>query len=325
MLTSFTFLVFFILMQGVFAGLETGMISIRRPRIEHAYENGSRAAKMILFFLDNPGVMISTSLLGVNISVVCASLAAKKFAESAGLSSAAGLLAMTCVLSVSMLICEIIPKSYFRQAPCSRCAKIIWILYGTYHILYIPVRLFDAFTSFLSRKIAKKSDTNETRSALMREDLKLFLRESENGGGLPAEAAALLDNAIGFHSATIADIAKPTSRVIAVSAALPVRDAMNLCLEKRLSKFPVRDDRTGKWIGVFSAYHAMFAIREEEWTRRNAAECMLPLIGIPASTPLGEALKQTKGTDSAMFAVLDADGTQTGIFTSFDLARKLFG
>ena len=52
---------------------------------------------------------------------------------------------------------------------------------------------------------------------------------------------------------------------------------------------------------------------------------MLPLIGIPASTPLGEALKQTKGTDSAMFAVLDADGTQTGIFTSFDLARKLFG
>ena len=92
MLTSFTFLVFFILMQGVFAGLETGMISIRRPRIEHAYENGSRAAKMILFFLDNPGVMISTSLLGVNISVVCASLAAKKFAESAGLSSAAGLL-----------------------------------------------------------------------------------------------------------------------------------------------------------------------------------------------------------------------------------------
>lgn len=157
MLTSFTFLVFFILMQGVFAGLETGMISIRRPRIEHAYENGSRAAKMILFFLDNPGVMISTSLLGVNISVVCASLAAKKFAESAGLSSAAGLLAMTCVLSVSMLICEIIPKSYFRQAPCSRCAKIIWILYGTYHILYIPVRLFDAFTSFLSRKIAKKA------------------------------------------------------------------------------------------------------------------------------------------------------------------------
>lgn len=81
MLTSFAFLVFFILMQGVFAGLETGMISIRRPRIEHAYENGSRAAKMILFFLDNPGVMISTSLLGVNISVVCASLAAKKFAE----------------------------------------------------------------------------------------------------------------------------------------------------------------------------------------------------------------------------------------------------
>ena len=78
MLSSLCLLLFFILMQGVFAGLETGMISIRRPRIEHACEQGSRAARMILFFINRPGVMISTCLLGVNISVVCASLSAKR-------------------------------------------------------------------------------------------------------------------------------------------------------------------------------------------------------------------------------------------------------
>ena len=69
MLISLVLLVFFMLMQGMFAGMETGMISVRRPRIEHAHENGSRAAGMVLFFLNNPGVMISTTLLGVNISV----------------------------------------------------------------------------------------------------------------------------------------------------------------------------------------------------------------------------------------------------------------
>ena len=44
MLISLVLLVFFMLMQGMFAGMETGMISVRRPRIEHAHENGSRAA-----------------------------------------------------------------------------------------------------------------------------------------------------------------------------------------------------------------------------------------------------------------------------------------
>ena len=53
MLISFCLLLFFILLQGLFAGLETGMISIRRPRIEHACERGSRSARMILFFINN--------------------------------------------------------------------------------------------------------------------------------------------------------------------------------------------------------------------------------------------------------------------------------
>ena len=84
MLNSLLLLLFFILLQGIFSGMETGMISVRRPRVEHAVSQGSRSAKLILFFLNNPGIMISTTLLGVNISVVCASLAAKKFAEAIG-------------------------------------------------------------------------------------------------------------------------------------------------------------------------------------------------------------------------------------------------
>lgn len=325
MLISFCLLLFFILMQGLFAGLETGMISIRRPRIEHACERGSRAARMILFFINNPGVMISTCLLGVNISVVCASLAAKQFAESAGLSSAGGLLVMTCVLSVSMLVCEIIPKSWFRQAPCARCALFVWVLYGTYRVLYVPVRLFDAFTGFLSRKIAGKADSDEAKSAVMREDLKLFLRESETVGGLPPEAASLLDNAVGFHSATIADIMKRKEEVRQISAALTVREAMTQCLRDGISKYPVCEAGSGAWTGVFSCHHAVFTFREEEWERRTVAECMLPVIGIAASTPVGEALKRTKGADAALFAVLDSGGKQCGIFTSYDIARKLFG
>jgi Mg2+/Co2+ transporter CorB len=96
--------------QGFFAGMETGMVSVMRPRVEHAAKNGSYAASLMLFFVMNPGIMIATCLIGVNISVVMASLMMKKFVESIGFGSGAGLLATTAILSVILLSCEILRK-----------------------------------------------------------------------------------------------------------------------------------------------------------------------------------------------------------------------
>lgn len=324
MLISLILLLFFMLMQGLFAGMETGMISVRRPRIEHACESGSRSAKLVLFFLNNPGVMISTTLLGVNISVVCASLAAKSFAEGAGLSSAGALLAMSCALSVGMLICEIIPKNWFRQAPCLRCSMFIWVLYATYFILFIPARLFDKFTSFLSRKISKDSTNDEAKTAVMREDLKLFLMESESSGGLPAETASILDNAIDFHSSRVSDIMKKKQDITEVSAELSVKEAMQICKRTLISKLPVFDPVQGRWTGIFSSYHAMFTLREKNWDSVKVKDCMQQVISIDENTPVVEALSRTRGSDVAMY-IVEKDGTQTGAFTSFDIARKLFG
>ncbi len=324
MLISLFFLIFFMLMQGLFAGMETGMISVRRPRIEHACETGSRSAKMVLFFLNNPGVMISTTLLGVNISVVCASLAAKSFAESAGLSSAGALLGMSCALSVGMLICEIIPKNWFRQAPCLRCSMFVWILYLTYFVLYVPARLFDWFTSFLSRKISRDKSSDETRSAVMREDLKLFLMESESSGGLPAETASILDNAINFHSSRVSDIMKKKQDVMEISSDLSVREAMRICRRTSISKFPVLDSAQHRWIGIFSCYFAMFSLREREWDSVKVGDCMQNMISIEESTPIVEALNRTRGSDVAMY-IVEKEGRQTGVFTSSDIAGKLFG
>lgn len=324
MLISLVLLVFFMLMQGMFAGMETGMISVRRPRIEHAHENGSRAAGMVLFFLNNPGVMISTTLLGVNISVVCASLAAKQFAESAGLSSAGALLAMSCALSVGMLICEIIPKNWFRQAPCLRCSRFIWILYLTYFVLFVPARLFDWFTSFLSRKISRDKSSAETKSAVMREDLKLFLMESESSGGLPVETASILDNAIDFHSSHVGDIMRKKQDVMEVRSDLSVQEAMRICRRTSISKFPVFDPEKKCWIGIFSSYSAMFSLRERQWSSVKVRDCMQNMISIDESTPVVKALSLTRGSDAAMYIVVK-NGRQTGIFTSSDIAGKLFG
>lgn len=324
MLNALLLLLLFILLQGVFSGMETGMISVRRPRVEHAAAQGSRSAKRILFFLNNPGIMISTTLLGVNISVVCASLAAKKFAASIGFTSPASLVVMSSVLSVMMLICEIVPKNWFRQAPCDRCGIFIPLLYWTYRILYLPAVLFDRVTRFLSSRIAKKRKGSPNSSSVMRDELKLFLRESESAGDLPPEAVSILDHAVEFHAARAGDIMKKKMEVVTADSEMTVTEAMTLCRDSNFSKLPVNDRKTGRWIGIFSVYHAFFHLPEQEWENTSVKSCMQGLLEAESSLPLADMLKRTRGFDAAMYVILE-NGRQAGILTSSDIVRRLFG
>jgi len=328
---------FFIAMQGLFAGMETGMVSLRKPRVEHAARKGSPTAKILMFFVENPAIMIATTLIGVNIGVVCSSLMAKKFVESIGFGQGYGLLASTCVMSVVLLSCEIIPKNWFRQSPFARCSIFAYPLYGFYLVLALPVKAFAGLTDLLSSKLAGGHERPGGRSApLMREDLRLFLRESESEGLIEAEASAILDNAIDFHSMTVDSIKIPRSQVWDLPSSATIKEAFDYCRQKGISKIPVyRQDSSGAgpgaspcpWIGIFSVQDAMFSIPEEFWDSTRVAACLRPAHSVDAKAGMEEILDKARRSKVQLFIVMDSskgEPSQTGIVTPEDLARRLF-
>ena len=111
----------FSIFQGIFSGLETGLVSVLRPRAEHAAEQGGRRARMLVYFLHRPGIMIATALIGVNISVVLASLMAKELFRTLNWTGSTALTLGSMALSVLMLFFEILPKNWFRENACARC------------------------------------------------------------------------------------------------------------------------------------------------------------------------------------------------------------
>jgi len=69
----------FLCIQGFFSGMETGFVSLLRPRVEHEAAKNDKRAKKLLFFLDHSNIMIATTLVAINVSVVGASIMTKKF------------------------------------------------------------------------------------------------------------------------------------------------------------------------------------------------------------------------------------------------------
>ncbi len=316
-------LFFFLCAEGLFSGMETGLVSVRRPRAEHAAAKGNRCAVLLLFFLNRPGLMISTTLLGVNICVVGSSLAAKSIAEKAGWSSPGALLAVSSVLSVVMLMCEIIPKNWFRQSPFRRCSGFIPILYGTYWLLFIPARFFDRLTSFLTRLISGKRDAT-LETARMRTDLSLYFRESESEGVLPAGASEYLDHAAALHELSVENFMIPARSVFTVPESATVAEAAVLCREHRVLLLPIRSDASpDEWLGVFSFYKAFFAFPESEWKIRKVSEASAKAAAFPPETPVLEALAKARFSGNPMFYVR-REGKILGMFTVLSVARKIF-
>ena len=314
---------FFIVMQGFFSGMETGMVSVMRPRVEHAAKHlpGSSHRRM-LFFLDHSGIMISTTLLGVNISVVLASLCFKNFIEALGCSGGLWIAAATGTLSLILLMSELISKNWFRQLPYARCSRCVFMLYGVWLLMKPVVIAFSAVTEFLDRKIAGKKPNTETGA--MKEDFQLFVRESVGYGSIDSATASILRHVMTLPAVKLADIAVPADSVPGVFADASVSEAFELAKQCGSDKLPVRSPRTSEVVGIFDAYDAILKFDETAWKRTPVSACMTGIHVLLETDDVSRAVDVARHDRVPLFVIADRSGMQTGIVAPDRIAELLF-
>lgn len=104
---------------ALYAGLETGVISIHRLRLRHLVRLGNPRAKVLQWFLERPDDLLGTTLVGTNLCMVTASVlgavVARRLLGSMG-SWVSGLVMTIAIL----LFCEYIPKAWFQARPAVR-------------------------------------------------------------------------------------------------------------------------------------------------------------------------------------------------------------
>ena len=324
---------FFIAAQAFFSGIETGLVSLRKSRVRHGVKNGVTGARILHFFITHPGYMLATTLVGTNISVVCASKMAKEGIASLGLEGTASMMGLTVVMTILLMAAEIIPKDWFRQSPYKRCLIFAYLLKGAYWLLYLPVRAMTTLSRWMTRLLKGAEEIENSEAALMREDFRLLLRESENGGIIDSEAADILDRALEFHGALAKEIFIPKEKVVDAPADMTVKEAVRLCSENNVSRLPVRttEENIGnlsKWIAVFSLYDVIFSQSSDEWSGDEIKDHSRPLKSIHLDSTMASILMAAKNADSPLLAVSSGDGSdakQVGIVTASDVVKRLFG
>jgi len=234
-----------------FAGSESAFITVSRIKLGDQKRRGKKSALIAHFLLKKPERLLTTALIGTNISLVfAANLTALVFKNIFGISKP--VTSIVAITLVSLLACEILPKNFaikhnLRITLLSAFPMLI------FYILFFPIgKLF----SFLTKIIISTAGISYTGLGpslfSKKEDLKIFLRSSLKEPFTKDQRRYFIDS-LDFGQKELADIMIPLVDI----QAIPVKGAVRSCyaLVARHSKYymPVYKDRIDNIVGIIYA------------------------------------------------------------------------
>ncbi|NQT65910.1 MAG: DUF21 domain-containing protein, partial [FCB group bacterium] len=173
-ISLFIIILFFIL-SGFFSGIETGLISLDRLKLEQEAKSNKKK-KQILTFLENPNQIFGTTLFGTNISLVVVSSLSIFLINIFNKKSVIIISEHTATLIIAgfiLVFAEIIPKALYRDFPNKFVSKGFPLL-RFFSFIFTP---FVKFVSLLNNALAKlfKLPLQSRYNYVSREDLSFML------------------------------------------------------------------------------------------------------------------------------------------------------
>jgi hypothetical protein len=182
-------LLFCLVGAAFFAGIETGIISINRLRLQHLVRRNVPGAKTIRHFLTHSDLLLGTTLVGTNLLHVVSAVLAASIGQDLG-GAAGATAAGVAMLVVTLVCCEYVPKAWFQAAPARRTLPLAHVLRAAAWAL-LPATFL---VNLVVRWLLPRRDAKEVEDKLLvnREELLHLTREGEQSGVLTKHESEMI-------------------------------------------------------------------------------------------------------------------------------------
>src|SRR5262245_23506366 len=263
-LTELFIILALIVANGVFAGAEIAIVSLRHTRLQQLVEADRVGAKTIERLRAEPERFFATVQVGITVvTTTAAAFGGARMAQhlepmlrplpviGRDADGVALAIVVVVVSFLSLVLGELVPKSLALRrgeryallmakpiAALSRVARpIVWLLTATSNLVLRP---FSDRTNFAESRISK-------------EELEQMVDEAAKTGAIHEHASELASRALEFDRLKLSDVMLPRARI----DALPLRATMDqirrFLLEERRSRIPVYDRSLDDIVGYVSA------------------------------------------------------------------------
>ncbi len=334
LLLQFAVVLALVLANGVFAGSEIAVISLRRSRIAQLVDERRAGARALQHLRDAPEPFIATVQTG--ITVVGATAGAFGGAELAGrltpvvaaipvLAPWAESIAFTLVVAIvaylSLVLGELVPKSLALRGAERYALLVSGPLLLLSQIARPLIWLLTRSSNLVLRPFGDRTTFTETR--LSAEELEQLVEEAGKSGSIDPPTAEIASRALAFRELTAADVMVPRNRIVALPLDAPQEDLKRLLLEEGRSRMPVYSGSLDEIVGYAMAKD----LAAMAWDRHLIvlADLLRPVRFVPETARAVQVLRDMQRDRQQLAVVVDEHGGVSGLVTLEDLVEELVG
>ena len=319
-LVAIAVMLLFLVLKGFFSGSEIALVNSDKIKLRHAAKQGNRGAKLALKLFRTPEVLLSTTLVGTNIStVVLTTLGALLMIRAFG--EHGELYAFLILTPLLLVLGEIVPKSVYQQKSDSVTPVIVYPLRWASFLFYPVVFVFSRVARLTARLVgAGKSDQP---FFITREQLRSVVEMAEHGAAIDAFGRGRIRRVIRFAETTVAETMIPIAEATVISRDRSTATALELVRRHGYNRLPVYQNSTSNIIGVVTL--TTWDLMNREIARKPLQDLMKPALYVSPLQTIDQLLPMLRQRKDHMAVVVDEFGTAIGMITMEDIVEEVVG
>lgn len=246
-------LVLALIAEAFFEGAETAFVSINFLKLMHLIEKKNKRAMLVHDIIKKPDRLLTTTLLGTNLSVVvsaaCATAIIDKFQPAYS-----ALLTTVILTPISFIFCQLLPKAVSRYHANRICLFLAGPLRWSERVFWPFVNFFAFFANTLARIVSPKG--LRKNPFLTKDDIKSLIKDISREGILEAHEKEAIDKIFDMTLERAADIMVPIKNVAAFDAADTLEAVKAKAQVSGFTRFPVLKDK--ELVGIINLFDIFY-------------------------------------------------------------------
>ncbi len=335
-----------IAINGFFVSVEFAAVASRRARLDLINQANPRAAKIVRDWLENATTrnrLIAASQLGVTLVSLALGAVGENTFQSLlepyfhQLNLPPGLALINAILpilpfAISLIIISAIQVIFGEQAPKmatlrapERFALFAAPAMQVFSGIFKGVINLLGWVTQLSLKLIGLSGEENNNTVNSLEELKQIVSGPEVEAVIEKPQREMLSAVIDFGELLVRQVCVPRTEIVAVEAASPVSDIIDLAIQQPFTKFPVYEDNLDQVIGIVHVRDLLATMQDPEKHSQPARSLAREALFVSETISVNELLHQLRARRQHMAIVLDEYGGTAGLVTLEDLLEEIVG
>jgi len=320
--------------NGLFAGSEIAVLTVRRTRIAELVEEERAGAAALSALRADPESFLATVQIGITVvgaaaaafggATLAAPLAAGfgalgvpvKVADDVALG-----LVVLVVSFLSLVAGELVPKSLAMRFAEGYALAIARPLSFLARLGRPVVRFLTACSNLILRLFGDRTSFTEAR--LSREELQTLVEETATTGALDPRASEIASRALDLPGLKVGTVMTPRTAVVAIPVTAGPREIQDLFSRSPFERFPVHEGSLDTARGYVLGRDVLLRLLEGSPGPLEGLVHEAPFF--PESAEAVAVLRDLQKLHVSMGFVVDELGAFTGLVTFEDLVEEVVG